>query len=867
MGAYPAVSSLAVGQSYTNSETVIIPPSAAGPYYIIVLADSGGELFNGRNESDNVGVSPLALFVTLPPPVDLAAGNVTISPADDLPGNPVTVTWKVVNLSAHSAPSTWTDAVYLSTNAVWEVTAMAVTNDNHSGLAAFGSYEDAWTGPLPGLTPGSYYAIVRTDVQNTLREPNLSNNVATSPNTLLADVPVLMLGQTVTNALSTGTEQYYKLNAPSDQTVQITLASALTNSANELYVRYGAVPDLGHYDFLYNNPLGADQQIQIPATQAGWYYILVRGGSVPNAPAPYALSAQSIPFSITAVTPSQIGDNGQVTLTLQGAKFQPDALVTLLGTNAAYFAATNIFVNANTVLARFQFTNTLHGTYDAVLTNPDGTAATNAEAVTIQASSGLEAEVMQGAVNLRPLAGLPFQWFGSVQNVGNVDLPFLTVSVMLTQPYPFTLTPPAAALLTGIDTNGNTNTLFARDLPPGASLPFSFVVSIIVQPFTYYIGPYAESTETLLAEVADESEMVRQGLLTATNTSRLPPAIATALQDSNAWLTLIDQTLVTAGLLDDSDLPLLSNVQARKARRLRGSQLKTARTSLTPNDDSLGCLVCNAFERANAAKDTFDAVKCIGEVVVAEELGLAKCVIDIVIDYPITYLEEKFCEATLCDEPPEEPPWKHGTPNPEFPEDPNEKVGPAGYSSAAFVSVQQPMTYTVYFANETNATAYVRQVGITDPLDPSLDILTFRLSEIAFGGVTITVPTNLAVYQTRVTLPPPNPSNVVVDVSAVVNPQSRSVSWTMNAIDLNTGQLITSAQEGLLPPDNTNHTGEGHVSYTITPKAGVATGTVVTNQAIIVFDTNEPIPTNPATNTVDGVLPVSAVAALPSVVV
>jgi hypothetical protein len=208
-----------------------------------------------------------------------------------------------------------------------------------------------------------------------------------------------------------------------------------------------------------------------------------------------------------------------------------------------------------------------------------------------------------------------------------------------------------------------------------------------------------------------------------------------------------------------------------------------------------------------------------------------------------------------------------GTPCPGQPMDPNEKVGPAGYSSAAFVSVQQPMVYTVYFANETNATAYVRQVGITDTLDPSLDILTFRLSEIAFGGVTITVPPNTAVYQTRVALPSPNPTNVVVDVSAVVDPQSRTVSWTMNAIDLNTGQLVANAQEGLLPPDNTNHTGEGHVTYSIIPKAGVATGTVVTNQAVIVFDINEPIPTNPTTNTIDGVPPTSTVTALPAVVV
>lgn len=248
-----------------------------------------------------------------------------------------------VDESTNDAPSTWTDAVYLSTNSVWDVTALLVASHDHSGLAALGSYTDTWTGALPALTPGPYHAIVRTDVRNTARETNLSNNLAVSASTILVDVPVLVLGQSVTNALSTGTEQYYKVNVPAGQRVQISLNSASSTSANELYVRYGAVPDLGHYDFLFNDPLGANQEIQIPVTQAGWYYILARGGNVPDAPASYTLSAQVIPFAIITVSPAHFGDNGQVTLTLNGAKFQPGASVQLLGTNASYAAVTNFF--------------------------------------------------------------------------------------------------------------------------------------------------------------------------------------------------------------------------------------------------------------------------------------------------------------------------------------------------------------------------------------------------------------------------------------------------------------------------------------------------------------------------------------------
>jgi len=45
--------------------------------------------------------------------------------------------------------------------------------------------------------------------------------------------------------------------------VRVTLNGSLSASQNELYLRYGAVPDLGNYDFLYNNPFSANQIVTI----------------------------------------------------------------------------------------------------------------------------------------------------------------------------------------------------------------------------------------------------------------------------------------------------------------------------------------------------------------------------------------------------------------------------------------------------------------------------------------------------------------------------------------------------------------------------------------------------------------------------
>ena len=92
---------------------------------------------------------------------------------------------------------------------------------------------------------------------------------------------------------------------------------------------------------------------------------------------------------------------------------------------------------------------------------------------------------------------------------------------------------------------------------------------------------------------------------------------------------------------------------------------------------------------------------------------------------------------------------------------------------------------------------------------------------------------------------------------------SREIRWTLRAIDPATGEPPESAQVGLLPPNDATHRGEGYVTYTVQPKAGLPTGTIITNTATIVFDNNEPIDTAPVWNTIDAEAPTSSVFDLP----
>lgn len=181
------------------------------------------------------------------------------------------------------------------------------------------------------------------------------------------------------------------------------------------------------------------------------------------------------------------------------------------------------------------------------------------------------------------------------------------------------------------------------------------------------------------------------------------------------------------------------------------------------------------------------------------------------------------------------------------------------------ITAKEVMPYTVYFENLPTASSTTREVKVVDTFDTNLDLRTFRLGQIVFNHYTVTVPANRSFYTTQLPLSD-QASNLVANITVGVDVFNRAATWTLTAVDLNTGTQPLDPNLGLLPPDTTNGVGQGYVTYTISPVAGLTTGTVITNQAVITFENNAPILTPITTNTLDVVAPTSQVAALPSTV-
>ena len=184
--------------------------------------------------------------------------------------------------------------------------------------------------------------------------------------------------------------------------------------------------------------------------------------------------------------------------------------------------------------------------------------------------------------------------------------------------------------------------------------------------------------------------------------------------------------------------------------------------------------------------------------------------------------------------------------------DPNEKLGTPGAGPDRLVEAGDRLSYSVYFENLPAATAPAQEVFVTDCLSTDLDWLSVQLNEFAFGDVILTNPGEGASFKDRVTIPDYRGTGDQwwVEIDSQFNFITGCLTVTFRTIDLSTGELPSDPFAGFLPPENGTGRGQGHIGLSVDSLGDLADGTLITNDASIVFDTNEPIVTNEVFNTI-----------------
>jgi len=616
-------------------------------------------------------------------------------------------------------------------------------------------------------------------------------------------------------------------------------------------------------------------------------------------------------LSLVRVSPARAGNAGPLATVVAGSGFQPGATVTLARAGEPDIVGDPVTIGASgsTLAASFDLAGRGLGAWDLVVTNPDESTTTLPAALTIEETKAprLWADIV-GRTAVR--AGPPVRYTLIFGNRGNVDAVGVPVSIVTPRGFSFEPIfplglPPGATGLTADELGrvridvlmdeasdersvpfllpvvpaGFVGTIdFLLTLPAGAPHGADFGLAVKIEPV-----PWLSSEEVLDDTVAELVERARAYAERVSGTPIPPSVDATATVYARARLLAIADAgraeLVTR-LGQTGAVYSVAQLTTDVAAFMRTEAVAAAR-----GPDVVTWLASVADGMVSSAcADGTPCPRCICGALMPEGCS---------------------CSATNCDKPyqPDDKPPKPGAPiTPaqcrEIPNhkisadgssciptnskdcskiqnifytdpdcirvpivnsiDPNDKYASLGSGATHVVTGDEPLEYAIAFENLPAASAPAQTVVVTDQLDTaSLDLSTFAFGPIAVGAdVTIVPPPGLSDFTGGAVLPE---QGVVVSVVAHLDQVTGLVTWTFTSLDPATSQPTDDPLAGFLPPNTSPPAGEGRVFFTVGVKPSVATGTVIANQASIVFDLNEAIETPEVSNVVDKTAPVSAV--------
>ncbi|MDO5319222.1 MAG: carboxypeptidase regulatory-like domain-containing protein [bacterium] len=182
--------------------------------------------------------------------------------------------------------------------------------------------------------------------------------------------------------------------------------------------------------------------------------------------------------------------------------------------------------------------------------------------------------------------------------------------------------------------------------------------------------------------------------------------------------------------------------------------------------------------------------------------------------------------------------------------DPNEMAGPLGAGdpeTERFVKPGEWMDYTIYFENKADADVPAQEVFVDAQLSEYLDWSTFEMGEVAFNNQNETVLAGLRNGEPK--LVAQNGADYKVQLSVTFDEKTGAAHWYFRSYDPSQSEYNywpAAVDAGFLPPNDETHRGEGHITYRVKVRDDAPTGVKIDAAATIVFDQNEPIPTDPA---------------------
>ncbi len=420
------------GEEYTGTKILSANPAITGNFRLIMKTDADDAHFEYAFENNNTAEA--LVFFRQAPPSDLALSEVNLDLSSPSAAG---LSWTVTNTGSNPLNGSLKDGIYLSTDSLYSNNDLLwFTFERFVSLQGGSMQVRDSLLPLPGMAAGKYYLVIRTDINNAFQETNEDNNILISSSFML-DLPELFFGVPAISPMENLELLYYKLIVPDSlagETLLLDLKGDSINGINEIYASNGQVPDRISHQFRHSFTLSGNQHLYIPGLEAGTYYFLVSGTTLPGASQVIRLTANILNFEIRTVEQNRGGTPGNVTVKIHGSKFTPDMNMMLVKDSVFLSAGSLVFINPTLVLASFTLHRVGQGTsFWQPIAMPSGfydVKATKADGSTAILEDGFEI-IPYTAPNLLtnieyPAHVRPFSTFNmSIQciNTGNNDIP------------------------------------------------------------------------------------------------------------------------------------------------------------------------------------------------------------------------------------------------------------------------------------------------------------------------------------------------------------------------------------------------------------------------------------------------------------
>ena len=357
--------------------------SVSGTYSMTIgpqITDLAGNLIDQNQDGTPDGF-------TLP--IDVRSADLAVvSVGDPVPsvyGDRLNLTWTVRNIGGDAAQGVWWDYVYLSADDRWDLSdvlvgKVAYNSDSRGTVAANGgTYQGTLAVTMPGVLPGNYRVIARSNLLRGISEADFANNTGASSASAHFDLPALTSGVPVSGDAAVRQAFYYRIDVPNSQSGSTLLVRFGTDEltvANELYVSYDHLPTRQVFDARSDQGLRSNQWLSIPKAQAGTYFILALAapdrmqlGQLSNCTVQADILG-SADFSVMDSYFGMGGTAGNRTIEIDGRNFDRTIIARLTDAAGASSPAVDYYrVGPEKLYATFDLTTVAPGTYDVVFEN------------------------------------------------------------------------------------------------------------------------------------------------------------------------------------------------------------------------------------------------------------------------------------------------------------------------------------------------------------------------------------------------------------------------------------------------------------------------------------------------------------------